>query len=256
MSIADRITGRIQQLFTGVGPEHLRGFKSDFKPEFSGAYKGKVAELFFGNTGPVVHKWLHYLPIYDRLLASRVGTDVKMLEIGVFEGGSLALWRKYFGERATIFGVDIEPKCAAFNGQHGQVRIGSQDDPEFLKRVLLEMGGVDVVLDDGSHIARHQRATFEAVFPLLADGGLYIIEDMHTSYWRYYGGGLRRRGSAIEFLKEKVDAMHSHYFRGGADRSPDSDIESIQFFDSIAVVTKKKQLPRHHVKVGGQTRQK
>jgi cephalosporin hydroxylase len=249
--VVNRLAGKIQRRLFGASSSDVGRFSSQYRPEFADQYKGKVAELFFGNTGPLAYKWLHYLPIYNDLLESYVGTRVKMLEIGVYQGGSLALWRRYFGERATIFGVDIDPDCAAFDGQYGQVRLGSQDDPAFLRRVVKEMGGVDVVLDDGSHIARHQRASFEAVFPLLSDGGLYIIEDLHTAYWWDYGGGLRRRGSAIEFLKARIDDMHAHYFKPGSDRRPRSDIESIQFFDSIAVVKKKKQLPRFNVKVGG-----
>jgi hypothetical protein len=111
------------------------------------------------------------------------------------------------------------------------------------------MGGVDVVLDDGSHIATHQRASFDVLFPLLAEGGLYMIEDVHTAYWPGFEGGLRKRGTAIEFLKEKVDEIHKHYIKDGLNNTESmSDIESIQFFDSIAVVRKRKQLPRFHVK--------
>ncbi len=84
-----------------------------------------------------------------------------MLEIGVSKGGSLALWRKALGDRATIFGIDIDPKCAEFDGKFAKVRIGSQADASFLKSVVDEMGGVDLVLDDGSHVASHQRASFE-----------------------------------------------------------------------------------------------
>lgn len=249
--IVDRIARGVQRSLTGAGSNDFGRFSSPFRPEFAEQYKGKVAELFFSNSGPLAHKWLHYLPIYDDLLKGYIGSSVRMLEIGVFQGGSLALWRKYLGQDATIYGVDIKPECAQLDGQHAHVRIGSQDDEGFLRRVVEEMGGLDVVLDDGSHVARHQRASFETLFPLLADGGLYIIEDLHTAYWWDFGGGLRRSGSAIEFLKAKVDEMHAHYFRNRAGRHPDSDIESIQFYDSIAVVKKRKQLPRFHVKVGG-----
>ncbi|MBY6242465.1 hypothetical protein [Methylosinus sp. Sm6] len=113
------------------------------------------------------------------------------------------------------------------------------------------MGGLDVVLDDGSHIASDQRASFDALFPLLDEGCLYIIEDMQTAYWPLcYDGGLERKGTAIEFLKEKIDDMHRHYWRKGlrsAERT--TEIESIQFFDGLAAVRKRRQLPRLHVKI-------
>ena len=223
-------------------------FAADFRDEFRSQYTGRAAEIFFSNEAEPIHKWLHYLPIYDELFAPFVGREIRFLEIGVFRGGSLRMWRQFFGAEGVLYGIDIDPKCAAYDGRHGQVRIGSQNDPEFLKRVVAEMGGVDVVLDDGSHRARDQRVSFDVLFPMLAQGGLYVIEDMHTSYWPQWEGGLRRPGAAVEFLKDKIDEMHRHYVRRGfntADAIP--EIASIQFFDSIAAVRKQKQRPRHHV---------
>lgn len=209
-------------------------------------YAGRCAEIFFANTGPGILKWLHYLPIYDRLFGHYAGRPVKFLEIGVLAGGSMHMWRTYFGPLATIFGIDINPDCAGYGGLAGQVRIGSQDDPDFLRAVVAEMGGVDIVLDDGSHIASHQRASFDVLFPLLSDGGLYVIEDLHTSYWPDYEGGLKRSGTGIEFLKDKIDALHEQYFTIGANMPERmAPIASIQFFDSIAAIEKRKQLPRH-----------
>lgn len=225
-------------------------FLVDVNDEFRRLYRGRSADIFFSNTGRVTHKWVHYFSIYDQLLTPYVGTDVKMLEIGVFKGGSLGLWRKFFGDKATIFGIDINPDCAAFDGEYASVRIGSQDDPDFLRKVVEEMGGVDVVLDDGSHLPNHQRASFDILFPLLSEGGLYMIEDMCTAYWPPYDGGPKVPGTAVEFLKDKVDEMQKHYFTPGVN-TPEAmtDIESIQFFDSLAAVRKRKQLPRFHMKV-------
>lgn len=155
------------------------------------------------------------------------------------------MWRTYFGPLATIFGIDINPDCAGYGGRAGQVRIGSQDDPDFLRAVVAEMGGVDVVLDDGSHIASHQRASFDVLFPLLSDGGLYVIEDLHTSYWPDYEGGLKRAGTGLEFLKDKIDQMHEQYFKQGMNQPGRiAPIGSIQFFDSIAAIEKRSQSPR------------
>lgn len=209
-------------------------------------YKGRCADIFFRNSGPGIFKWLHYLPIYDRLFEKYSGRPVRFLEIGVLAGGSMHMWRTYFGPLATIFGIDINPDCAGYGGLAGEVRIGSQDDPEFLRSVVSEMGGVDIVLDDGSHVARHQRASFDVLFPLLSDGGLYVIEDLHTSYWPDYEGGLKREGTGLEFLKEKIDLIHEHYFTRGANKPERmAPIGSIQFFDSIAAIEKRAQLPRH-----------
>lgn len=213
-------------------------------------YSGRSADIFFGNKDEVVWKWLHYLEIYDRVFGRFVGLPIRFLEIGVFRGGSMRLWREFFGSEATIFGVDLNPECAAYDGIAGQVRIGSQDDPEFLRRVVEEMGGVDIVLDDGSHFCHHQRTSFDTLFPLLNDGGVYAAEDLHTSYWPNFGGGVRREGSFIEFLKGKVDDMHQQYLPDGVNTSEAlAPIQSVQFYDSIAIVEKRRQLPRACVKV-------
>lgn len=200
-------------------------------PAMAQADGSKFGSLFFEHNGDIVNKWLHYLPIYDNRVLPYAGSGVRMLEIGVSKGGSLALWRKALGERATIFGIDIDPKCAEFDGKSASVRIGSQANAEFLKDVVREMGGVDIVLDDGSHVASHQRVSFETLFPLLSEGGLYIIEDVHTAYWPSFEGGLNRPGTAIEFMKKQIDRMHSHYLNKARNtETAIPPIESIQFF--------------------------
>jgi hypothetical protein len=170
---------------------------------------GTFADIVKSHGGSVIHKWEHYLPLYDRYFGpfrnEFVGVGghrrpLRFLEIGVFRGGSLEVWRRFFGPDAVIAGIDIDPACARFDGVAAMVRIGSQDDPEFLRQVVAEMGGVDAVLDDGSHVASHQRASFGTLFPLLSESGVYMIEDTHTAYWPgWHEGGLRRRGTAIEF---------------------------------------------------------
>jgi hypothetical protein len=244
-----RVENKFRHLIGNRRPP-FSGFAAKATDELKSVYRGRSADIFFANERHIIHKWLHYLPIYDELLEPYVGSKVKMLEIGVSKGGSLGLWRKFLGNEAMIFGIDIDPSCAAYDGDYASVRIGSQDDPQFLRSVVSEMGGIDVVLDDGSHVASHQRASFNVLFPLLSEGGLYIIEDMHTAYWPSFEGGLKRRGTAVEFLKDKIDEIHMHYRTKGLNTVASMpNIESIQFFDSIAVVRKRKQLPRYHVMV-------
>ena len=116
--------------------------------------KDSFEGLFWEHEGTIVHKWHHYLPIYEKFLSKYKNKPVKFLEIGVSQGGSLSLWRKYFGPDATIYGVDIDPQCKVYDGVDAQVRIGSQDDANFMSDVVQEMGEVDIVLDDGSHISK------------------------------------------------------------------------------------------------------
>ena len=208
------------------------------------AADGGLTDVFFAQQGRQVHKWVHYLGIYERYLRSYRGTGVKMLEIGVNKGGSLDLWRDYFGPSATIFGIDIDPECANHVTAPKQVRIGSQDDPAFLKRIIEEVGAPDIILDDGSHIGRHQRASFDVLFPLLKDNGLYIIEDMHSAYWHgLYEGGFRRKGTAIEHVKEMIDDMHAWYHNHVRSRHSDQ-ISAIHVHDLITVIEKIAAKPR------------
>jgi len=210
----------------------------------------ELAELFFVSSGRFVHKWAHYLPIYERWLDRYRGTSFHMLEIGVSEGGSLELWRRYFGPDATIFGIDIDPVCAERVDPPNQVRIGSQADPEFLRSVVAEMGAPDVILDDGSHVAGDQRASFKALFPILREGGLYIIEDTHSACWRQMEGGYRRPGTAIEFAKSIVDDMHAWYHDYPTRTSARDEIAGVSFFDSMIVFEKRRRERPISVKIG------
>ena len=140
-------------------------------------YDGDLLKIYSENTGPLVHKWHHYIPIYSRYFSRFRATKVRFLEIGVSKGGSLTMWRNYFGEDAIIFGIDIDPDCAQYDKISGNVRIGSQIDEDFLKSVIKEMGGVDIILDDGSHHMNHIPKTLNVLYPFLSENGVYMIED-------------------------------------------------------------------------------
>ncbi|MBN2758926.1 MAG: hypothetical protein JXQ79_00380 [Rhodobacteraceae bacterium] len=104
-------------------------------------FDGDLLKIYGEGAEQLIHKWHHYLPLYDRYFQTWRGTSVRFLEIGVAEGGSMAMWRRYFGPEAVIFGIDINEACRQYDGVDGQVRIGSQDDPSFLESVISEMGG-------------------------------------------------------------------------------------------------------------------
>ena len=135
-------------------------------------FSGELVDIFVNNKDRIIHKWHHYIPIYDRYFQGYRGKNIRFLELGVSKGGSLSMWRKYFGEDAIIFGIDIEDTCKVFNGIDGEVRIGSQDDKKFLLDVLGEMGGVDIILDDGSHKMKHIKKSLSVLFPHLSEGGI------------------------------------------------------------------------------------
>jgi cephalosporin hydroxylase len=202
-------------------------------------YSGDLLDIFADNKGQLVHKWHHYIPIYDRYFAAYRGKKVRFLELGVSKGGSLNLWRKYFGEDAIIFGIDIDPECKQYDGISGQVRIGSQDDPEFLSKTVAEMGGVDIILDDGSHMMPHVHASMEILFPLLSTGGIYMIEDLHTAYWRMFGGGYQSKSNFFNTVNELSHDMHRWYHsQPMAYPAISPECGSIHIHDSLVVLEK------------------
>jgi hypothetical protein len=104
---------------------------------------------------------------------------------------------------------------------------------------------------DLTHVAWHQRKSFEVLFPLLPPGGLYAIEDMHTAYWPTHGGGYGRRGTAIEVTKSLIDDMH-HWYHGrrSAALPPGNAVRSIVLYDSMAFITKGEMRRPSFVTVG------
>jgi hypothetical protein len=209
-----------------------------------------LGKMIFGSTGRLVDKWTHYPRAYEPHFSRFRETDVRMLEIGVYLGGSLDVWRQYFGPAATIFGIDIDPRCGERVTPPNQVRIGSQADPDFLAAVVSEMGRPDIILDDGSHLGTHQRTSFEVLFPLLADNGIYAIEDLHTSYWAEWSGGVKRPGTGIELVKELIDQMHGWYQIDTPATLAQHWIPAIHIYDSIVLIEKRARTEPRHVQVG------
>lgn len=148
--------------------------------------------------------------VQDRLLTRFRGQAIRMLEIGVFAGGSLEIWQDYLGPAATIVGVDITA-IAVENAPGFDVHIGDQADPDFLRRVAAESGPFDVVIDDGGHQMHQQIASFESLYPLLNDDGLYVVEDTCTSYWDEFGAGMGVPTTFIEYAKAKIDELNADF---------------------------------------------
>ncbi|WP_431297608.1 class I SAM-dependent methyltransferase [Tabrizicola sp. BL-A-41-H6] len=184
----------------------------------------------------------HYLDVYDRLLSGWQGRSVSFLEIGVYKGGSLRMWRNFFAPTARLTFVDIDPACKALELPGTEVRIGDQADPAFLAELAAARGPFDMIVDDGGHQMHQQIASFVALWPHLADGGLYIVEDTHTSYWPGFGGGLNTPGSFIAFAKGLIDRMHSWYTEDDEAfplHPMARELGMVQFHDSLVVIEKR-----------------
>ena len=198
------------------------------------------AHFIANRAGPVLDKWVHYFPIYERHLERYRGRPVKVLEIGVYRGGGLDLWSRYLGPSARLVGLDIDEAAVRAVGDRFPVVLGDQEDPEMLRRLESEYGPFDVIIDDGGHAMRQQIVSIETLFPLLSDGGTYLVEDVHTSYWSEFGGSLHGPDTFLEWAKQRVDDMHSRHC-SDIDRTSiwATHLEGMHLYDSVAVFDKK-----------------
>lgn len=203
---------------------------------------GFLHKYFLNNGHKRLHKWVHYFDIYERHLERFRAKSPTMIEIGVAGGGSLAMWKEYLGPGAKIIGIDITPECKAHEQENVEVFIGSQDDTKMLDRILQKYPKVDIVLDDGSHIMKHMIDTFVHLYPRIDPLGCYMVEDTHTCYWEKWGGGLKKDGSFIEFVKDRIDDINAAHALGAI---PVSDFtrstQSVTAYDSVVVFEKRPQ---------------
>lgn len=191
------------------------------------------------NDGAVIHKWAHYFPVYERHFERWKNRSLVFWEIGVYGGGSLQMWQRYFGPNAIIVGIDINPECAQHAREGIHVRIGNQSDTAFLASVIEEFGVPDVVLDDASHHMKPTWDTFEFLYPKVPKNGVYMVEDMHTSYWPKWGGGLHEENSFINKCKKLIDELNADHAQGELEPTEFTrTTESISFYDSIVVFEK------------------
>ena len=213
-----------------------------------------LEEYFVTNNARLIHKWAHYFEIYHRHFHPFRGRQITLMEFGVYRGGSLQMWKHYFGEQARIVGVDIDPDCKKFEEPQIEIHIGDQANSDFLLQLRQKIGPIDILIDDGGHTMTQQITTFEEMFPTIRLGGIYLVEDLHTSYWSEYGGGLRQPGTFVEFVKGLVDHLHAWHFRDETDRQRTyymRHIKAMHLYDSVFVFDKGVVNPPSVHKTGG-----
>ena len=177
------------------------------------------------------------LRVYEEYFEPLRVTELVLVEIGVLGGASLRMWREYF-PRAQIFGIDVDPEAEAHADDRITVLIGSQSDTRFLDTVLERTGRPDIVLDDGSHLARDQITTLLHLWRHVKPGGFYLVEDLHTSYMREYNMRWREPGTTMEFLKDVADDVN----RAWHDRPVIfRDVYSLGFFQELCVLRKRRE---------------
>lgn len=158
-----------------------------------------------------------YHRFYSLFLEKFRDKNISMLEIGFSKEKSVPFWSAYF-PKAKIYGIDIKGE---FEFPQGRFFLGDQSDVGFLRRVCEEIGEVDLIVDDGSHFPAHQVISFVELFSsLLKKGGVYIIEDIESSYWRKgncynndFNFGFKHESSIVEIFKNVVDEVNSEFLK-------------------------------------------
>jgi cephalosporin hydroxylase len=198
-----------------------------------------------------------YTTHYQRHLGHLKNKPVTLLEIGIGGwtdgigyadgtrgGSSLRMWKAFF-PRGRIYGLDIQDKSF-----HDEPRIktfqGSQDDENFLRKVVGEIGAPDIVIDDGSHYTHHVIKSFEVLFPLLKTGGIYAVEDLQASYWHStadedWNGSedLAAPHTSMNFFKKLVDGLNYEEFRHAHEPTYyDRNIVAMHFYHNLLFIEK------------------
>jgi hypothetical protein len=205
--------------------------------------QSELEQIVATHRGLVMNKWKHYFEIYDRHFARFRGRDISLLEIGISGGGSLEIWRKFFGPTARIIGLDNNPDCKRFESPGTRVVIGSQGDAAFLEKLAAEIGPIDILIDDGSHAFDHQLTTFRTLFKHIRQDGLYVCEDLCSSYWAEgYGGGPGKPGTYVEFIKTLIDELNAWYWREDVETESDAfarSVHGMHFYPALLVIEKR-----------------
>lgn len=216
-----------------------------------------LEQLCADHRGKAFDKWSSYISVYERIFAQYRNKPIRLLEIGVQNGGSLEIWAKYLPNAQKVVGCDINPACAqlSYDDPRIAVVIGDANSDETQTAILDHAPTIDIVIDDGSHHSSDVLKSFPRYFPYLANGGVFIVEDMHCSYWRKYEGGLYDPFSSISFFKCLADIInHEHWgvekprtdlLRGflskyGLQISEETlqTVHSIEFLNSLCIVRK------------------
>ena len=198
----------------------------------------------------------HYDDVYEAFFGPLRSDPVTLLEIGVGDedyalgGGSLQLWAEYF-PTARIVGIDLYDK-SALDDDRITTRVCDQSSIPDLQRLSADLGPFDIVIDDGSHHGRDVNLSLFGLFPLLQPGGLYVIEDLQTSYWPHYGGSSLApwaHDTAVRWVKLAVDIVNRPEVLspGVFALLPALDIAEVHVFHNIAVLKKSDGVPTSSV---------
>ena len=171
-------------------------------------------DIYSKHEGKLSDKWESYLYLYDKLFKELRDKPINLLEIGVQNGGSLEIWAKYFYKALHIMGCEInrEAKRLGFTDSRISLIIGDINELNIRREITQKNSFFDVIIDDGSHSSQDIVRSFYNYFPLLKNDGIYIVEDLHCSYWPEFEGGLFNPLSSMQFFKSLADIVNYEHW--------------------------------------------
>ncbi|MFZ3150316.1 MAG: class I SAM-dependent methyltransferase [Anaerolineaceae bacterium] len=218
-----------------------------------------LKQTFLNHTQKVTDKWTLYVNEWDRIFHPYRDAPINLFEIGIQNGGSLEIWAKYFTNANKIVGCDIDEKCRelSFADPRIELFVGDANTDEIQKKVLETAPKFSIVIDDGSHKSSDVIRSFSRYFPYLEDNGVYVVEDLHASYWQDFEGGLFDPNSSMSFFKHLADIVNHEHWRNNQSREgylstfadslqisfSENDlyrIHSIEFLNSMCVLKKRR----------------
>ena len=216
--------------------------------------KADLHNYFLENKGEAIFKHLPFFDIYERHFSKYRGKDINFLEVGVGSGGAVKMWKYYFSKnnpdaKVNIYAIDKNIKCKQFEQDNIKIFIGSQDDREFLKELKKQIPKLDILIDDGGHRMNQQIITFEEMYEHIKDDGLYLCEDVYTSYWPNFGGGYKNPNSYREYTKNLIDCLNAYWATEEDNLTANSFTDStyaIHYYDAVVVIEKKKRDKRYN----------
>lgn len=207
-----------------------------------------LIDYFENHEHRMIHKWMHYFEIYERHFGQFRNQPISLLEFGVLHGGSLQMWKHYFGKQAKIYGADINPRCAELAEDQITILLADQESRDSLRNICKTLPPFDIIIDDGGHTMLQQATTFEEMWGQLKIGGIYLIEDMHTSYWPAFGGAYKAPTNFMEYTKNLIDQLNAWYAVDGSGLVVDGFTRTafaMHYYDSILVIEKRAMKAPH-----------
>lgn len=195
----------------------------------------KIREIFIKSKN-FSSKFEKYFDVYEEYFSKYKGKDIIFVEIGISNGGSLMVWREFFGPNARIIGIDLNPECKKFEKNGIEVFIGNQSDPKFWDNFFQTVGNVDIVLDDGGHTNLDQIITTVKCVDKIKDGGILLVEDACTSYIDFYNSN--KKFSFVNFAKKIIDDVNFTFpfdNKNQFNYSLNKTIYSLHFYESIVI---------------------